>query len=215
VSKKRFFFSFIAVYVLVSFIYPLISRKSPIPCANDKSCAESLKLKVENNSIGIFNNRQVIPPKISLLPSDYKPVVLGTDTASGEKHIYVDLATQTLYAYQGKTLYMKTFISSGRWGRTPTGDFTIWSKLRSTRMTGGSGDDYYDLPNVPYVMFFENSQVAGAAGFSLHGTYWHNNFGHTMSHGCVNMRITDAEKIYNWVNPLQGTKITIYGDIPT
>lgn len=226
-SVIRILLSFFAVYILVSLIYPLINKKSSIACANDKSCTESLKLKVENSAIGIFNNKKVVPPKISLLPSDTKPIVLGADDRSGEKHIYVDLAKQTLYAYQGKTLFMQTFVSTGRWGRTPKGDFFIWSKLRSTRMTGGSGTDFYDLPNVPYVMFFENNEVAGSAGFSLHGAYWHNNFGHTMSHGCVNMRIIDAEKLYYWVNPVTtgnitnassdnpGTIITIYGDIPT
>lgn len=38
----------------------------------------------------------------------------------------------------------------------------------------------YDLPNVPYTMYFYQ-------GYGLHGTYWHNNFGTPMSHGCVNM----------------------------
>ena len=71
-------------------------------------------------------------------------------------------------------------------------------------------------------MFFYNSKVSKGAGYSLHGAYWHNNFGHVMSHGCVNMRQIDAEKIYNWANPITtsnithadatntGTKITIF-----
>jgi hypothetical protein len=220
----RLFFSLTSILILVSLIYPLISRKFSLPCANDKSCSESLKLKVENNAIGFFNNQKIIPPKISLLFSPPKQTILGAKTQIGEKHIYVDLSKQILYAYQGKTLFMQTYVSTGRWGKTPKGEFTIWSKLLATRMTGGNGADFYDLPNVPYVMFFENSEVAGASGFSLHGAYWHNNFGHTMSHGCVNMRIIDAEKLYNWANPTSqgnvtnstnenpGTKVTIYGD---
>lgn len=220
----RLFFSIISVFVLVSLLYPLLTKKPTPPCANEKSCSESLKLKIENDAIGYFNNQQIVPPKISLLPNDSKPYVLGTNNDSGEKLIYVDLAKQTLYAYQGNNLFMQTYVSTGKWNRTPTGVFTIWSKLRATRMTGGSGDDFYDLPNVPYVMFFENNEVAGSTGFSLHGAYWHNNFGHTMSHGCVNMRIIDAEKLYHWVNPVTqgnvtnsttenpGTKIIIYKD---
>ena len=31
-----------------------------------------------------------------------------------------------------------------------------------------------------------------------HGTYWHNNFGHPMSHGCVNMTNEDAKWLYEW-----------------
>lgn len=192
-------------------IYPLISRKSPIPCANNKSCTESQKLKVENNAVGIFNSKQVIPPKIFLSLKDTVPSVLGTQTSSEEKHIYVDLTKQTLYAYQGKKLVMQTYISSGKWFPTPIGDFTIWTKLRATRMSGGEGADYYDLPNVPYVMFFENQDVSRSVGFSFHGAYWHNNFGHAMSHGCVNMRITDAQKLYDWADR---TKVTIYGQAP-
>jgi len=61
-------------------------------------------------------------------------------------------------------------------------------------------------------MFFSGPGVSAGAGFSLHGTYWHNNFGHPMSHGCVNMRTVDAQKLYGWVGDNDpGTKITIYG----
>ncbi len=223
---RKKLFVIISIVVLVGLIYPLISRKPSIPCANDKSCTESQKLKVENDAIGIFNNKKIIPPKIFLSQKDAVPSVLGAKTAPEEKHIYVDLTKQTLYAYQGKTLFMQAYIASGKWFPTPTGDFTIWTKLRATRMSGGQGDDYYDLPNVPYVMFFENKDVPRSVGFSLHGAYWHNNFGHAMSHGCVNMRITDAKKLYDWANPLTkayttyaddtnlGTKITIYGEAP-
>ena len=70
-------------------------------------------------------------------------------------------------------------------------------------MSGGSGTDYYNLPNVPYVMYFYHY-------FGLHGAYWHNNFGHTMSHGCVNMRPIDAGAIFDWVDgPKNGEKGTI------
>lgn len=223
----RYFFSVVAVTILVGLLFPFLSKKPSIPCANSISCQESLKFKVENGKAGVFNNQKITPPKITLLPGDTKSAVLGTATSSGEeKHIYVDLTKQTLSAYEGKKLFMQTLISSGKWGKTPRGDFKIWVKLRATRMSGGSGADFYDLPNVPFVMFFQNEEIPGGAGFSLHGTYWHNNFGHPMSHGCVNMRITDAQKLYNWVNPTttgyttytnsrnEGTKITIYGDTP-
>jgi lipoprotein-anchoring transpeptidase ErfK/SrfK len=36
------------------------------------------------------------------------------------------------------------------------------------------------------------------SGYSMHGCYWHNNFGQPMSHGCVNMRMSDAQWLYNW-----------------
>ncbi len=190
--------------------------KKPISCANSISCIKNLNISVENDKTGIFNGRAITPAKIDLTADNFKPNVLGDSAATGDKHIYVDLSTQTLTAYQGNTLFMKTLISSGKWHPTPTGDFKIWIKLRATRMTGGSGADYYDLPNVPFTMFFANANVPESAGFSLHGAYWHNNFGHPMSHGCVNMRITDAEKIFNWIDDPQinATTVTIYGQAP-
>jgi len=229
ISYNIFYYSIslTIVLILVSLIYPLLSKKSSIPCANSLSCKESLKLKIENGAVGIFNNQKIIAPDIALSTSKNKPVVLGTKSALGEKHIYVNLTKQTLSAYQGKTLFMQTPISSGLWGKTPKGDFRIWVKLRATRMAGGSGADFYDLPNVPFVMFFGNNEIPASVGFSLHGTYWHNNFGHSMSHGCVNMKTTDAEKLYNWADPPtngnttqadnknQGTKVTIYSEDST
>ena len=189
-----------------------------IPCANSISCKKLPRFEVERNATGIFNNQPVPVPNIMLSKNEDTNPVLGLKTTSGEKHIYVNLETQTLSAYEGSSLFMQTPISSGLWGKTPKGDFTIWAKFRATRMSGGSGADYYDLPNVPYVMFFSNDEVPGSSGFSLHGTYWHNNFGHAMSHGCVNMKTTDAGKIYDWADAPSdgqpGTKITIYGDLP-
>jgi lipoprotein-anchoring transpeptidase ErfK/SrfK len=156
-----------------------------------------LSLKIENNIVGTFAGKIVYPPKIGLTPEASTTPVLGVASVSGEKHIYVDLSTQTLVAYQGATQILKTFVSTGKWSKTPTGNFRIWEKLRSTRMAGGEGADAYDLPNVPYVMYFYND-------FGLHGAYWHDNFGHTMSHGCVNMRPVDAKILYEWADGQNG-----------
>ncbi len=180
-------------------------------CANSLSCTESLTYKVENGAEGIFNNHPVTVPSIDLETSKQ---VLGIEESpidvesASKKHIYVNLKTQKLSAYDGDTLFMETPISSGLWGKTPTGDFTIWIKLRSTRMSGGSGADYYNLPNVPYVMFFSNAEVPASRGFSIHGAYWHNNFGHAMSHGCINMKETDVAKLYDWATPVSTGKTT-------
>ncbi|MCX6727019.1 MAG: L,D-transpeptidase, partial [Candidatus Shapirobacteria bacterium] len=106
-------------------------------------------------------------------------------------------------------------ISSGTYNRTPTGIFHIWTKIRSQKMSGGSKElgDYYYLPNVPYIMFFYNDNVEKRLGFSIHGTYWHNNFGVPMSHGCVNMKTSEAQIMFNWAN--LDTPIVIYGHYQT
>src|SRR6185437_4781032 len=123
------------------------------PCANSQSCQSDLTQQIDNNATGTFEGHTITPPKIDLanaLPNS----VLGDSTNAGDKHIYVDLTTQKLYAYQGDTKFMETYISSGKWDPTPVGNFHIWEKLVATRMKGGSGADAYDLPNVPYVMYF-------------------------------------------------------------
>ncbi|HKC14876.1 MAG TPA: L,D-transpeptidase [Patescibacteria group bacterium] len=186
-----------------------VSHTQPI-CANSTSCVSDLSVRIEDNQIGMFQGRRVSAPNISTISSIGKSQVLGISTGNGEKHIYIDLSKQTLYAYQGETQVFKTLISSGKWGKTPTGNFHIWEKLIATRMSGGAGADAYDLPNVPYVMYFYHD-------FGLHGAYWHNNFGHVMSHGCVNMRAIDAKILFDFadgpVGNTLGTAVSVCDQI--
>ncbi len=172
---------------------------------------------------GEFHGQKVVSTEALATTDD----ILGfTDEL---KRIEVDLTNQRLYAFEGEKKVYDFLISSGKWGRTPTGIFRIWGKFRYTKMSGGSKalHTYYYLPNVPYVMFFSNDEVTASRGFSLHGTYWHDNFGHPMSHGCVNMKIDEAELLYNWTLPTAdgrtparataenpGTEIHIYGEAP-
>ena len=76
-------------------------------------------------------------------------------------------------------------------------------------MKGGSAalHTYYDLPNVPYTMFFYNDQVPMMRGYGIHGTYWHSNFGTPMSHGCINMPTPEAQWAYYWSD--YGTPVII------
>lgn len=122
--------------------------------------------------------------------------VLGITQPQGEKWIEVNLSQQKLFAHEGDQIVYEFLISSGKWVPTPVGEFRIWSKFRYSTMIGGDKaiGTYYNLPNVPYVMYFHN-------GFALHGAYWHNNFGRPMSHGCVNLSIPNAEKLYFWTTP--------------
>ena len=118
--------------------------------------------------------------------------------SNGVHWIDVDLSQQRLYAYAGDTLMNSFVVSTGTW-QTPTvtGEFNIWIKVRSQAM---SGPGYY-LPDVPYVMYFYKD-------YGLHGTYWHNNFGTPISHGCVNLTIPDAEWLYNFSSV--GTMVNVH-----
>lgn len=156
----------------------------------------------EEANIAVFNSQIVDYPKTSLALSNTtengSEKVLGTTNAAGEeKWIEVSLAEQKLRAYEGNRLVFEYLISSGLWNSTPRGTFSIWYKTRYQRMSGGSKDlgTYYNLPNVPNNMFFYQ-------GYAIHGAYWHNNFGHPMSHGCVNEPLASAAQIFEWTGPV-------------
>ena len=219
-----YFFSFVFVLGLT-----VILNIKFHTCANSISCINDLSGKKTAENTGVFMGKKVTAPPLpeeSEMAIDNARNVLGNATGD-VKHIYVSLNAQRLYAYQGANLVYNFPISSGKWHPTPTGDFRIWIWLRYTRMTGGdpSKGTFYDLPNVPFTMYFSNDVVPKTNGYSLHGAYWHNNFGHPMSHGCVNLPVEDAEQLYYWTNPSAGllsyptndnpgTLITIYGDPP-
>ena len=178
------------------------------------SCTKELTgLYNAENRIGIFFGKTVpVPSAITTLPPLVN--VLGDSTVKKEKHIMIDLAKQLLYAYEDNRLVFAFLISSGKWGRTPTGDFHIWTKLRYTRMTGGNPaiNTFYDLPNVPYTMFFYNDEIPKERGYGIHGTYWHDNFGHPMSHGCINMKTENVALLYQWADPTTNTETIVYAD---
>jgi lipoprotein-anchoring transpeptidase ErfK/SrfK len=113
--------------------------------------------------------------------------------ARAQKAILVSLSRQTMWVYKGDEIVLTSLVSTGRAGfETPTGTFQILTKLPSQTMEGVIGGEYYNVPNVPNVMYFTNE------GHALHGTYWHNNFGTPMSHGCVNLPMDVAAWLYDW-----------------
>lgn len=205
----------------------LFSKESS--CANSISCIKDLTGEFEEEEKeGVFLGKTV-QVLSSIATSQVTPpdLVLG-ETSLANKEIYIDLTNQRLYGMESDVIVYDFPISSGKWFPTPTGKFRIWIKLRSTRMSGGNPawGTYYNLPNVPYVMYFYNDEIPKSRGFGIHGAYWHNNFGQPMSHGCVNMRIEDAGKLYHWANPVTagnqtyatqedlGTPVIIYGQTP-
>jgi LysM repeat protein len=124
----------------------------------------------------------------------------GSKSSSGGsgKWIEVDLSSQKVFARQGNTVVRRMVVSTGlsRYP-TPTGRFRIYAKYPSVTMSGPG----YHLRGVPHTMFFY-------AGYALHGTYWHHNFGRRMSHGCINLKRGDAAWLYNWAP--KGTLVVIH-----
>jgi lipoprotein-anchoring transpeptidase ErfK/SrfK len=130
---------------------------------------------------------------------DYRSTIIDEN-----KRIYINLKSQTLEAYEGDKLYIKTKISTGLLD-TPTepGEYYIQYMTPSRYMQDNATNtnnldatttpkEYYDLPGVPFTMYFDSD------GKAIHGAYWHNNFGKHSSHGCINLPILESEKLYNW-----------------
>ena len=122
-----------------------------------------------------------------------------------DKRVVVDVTYQTLSCMEGNSEVYYCRISSGakfdsngnpvdKWS-TPVGEHYIWRKLLSIHMSGGTTGGGYDLPGIGWTTLFSGDGVA------VHSTFWHNNFGVPMSHGCVNARPDDAKFVFRWTLP--------------
>jgi lipoprotein-anchoring transpeptidase ErfK/SrfK len=118
--------------------------------------------------------------------------------ASAGKWIEVILSQHTLIAWEGNSQALTTIVTLGK-PSTPTvkGTFRIYATYKSKTMSGSG----YSLPNVPNIMFFYG-------GYAIHGTYWHESWGQNLSHGCVNVNLTDAAWLFDWT-PM-GTKVVVH-----
>jgi len=129
-----------------------------------------------------------------------------------KKWISVDLYEQVAIAYEGELPVFATLVSSGteQWP-TREGQFQVYARFTSTTMAGGGMMSYYYLQDVPYAMYFDQD-------IALHGAYWHDSFGFSSSHGCVNTSLTDAAWLYNWMQSeydyvagdLTGADVVVY-----
>ena len=118
--------------------------------------------------------------------------------SNGRRWIDVNLTMQSVTAYEGDAPLASFVVSTGTWQHpTVTGKYNIYVKHKAADMRGPG----YFLPDVPYVMYFYE-------GYGLHGTYWHNNFGTPMSHGCVNLTIADAAWLFDFASV--GTLVKIH-----
>jgi len=199
--KKSFLkFSILFSFFALGFSFLLANHKEKV---NNELLSEDYIRFVKSQNGGwnetanqpIFLNKPVNSPVKIAQKSES---VLSATVPGDNKWIEIKLSEpQTLYAHEGDKIIYTFLVSGGKWAPTPRGEFRIWGKYRYSTMIGGSIEkgDYYNLPNVPFTMYF-------AGGVGLHGTYWHNNFGRPMSHGCVNIAIPDAEKLFYWASPI-------------
>jgi len=194
-TRNRIFLIILPVLIIVA--AGILSLSLKRIGTNACGCGDPLTANGDFDISGekAYFDNQEITPLLGELPALKSLNVLGEESPD-KRWIEVDLSEQKLIAWEGNQKFLETLVSSGKWGRTPTGEFAIWSKFKYTKMSGGNKalHTYYYLPNVPYTMYFYKD-------FGLHGTYWHNNFGTPMSHGCVNLPTIMAEKLFYWASP--------------
>ena len=147
---------------------------------------------------------------------------VSVNFSTGDKRVIdVDLSSQTLLACKNGTEANRFLISSGTAPShfTYTGSFYIYSRVADEEMKSPEGPfapDFYDIKHVPWTQYFDG-------GAALHGAWWHNNFGHPMSHGCVNVQTPtqntkypnakpEAEWLWNFDN--LGDPVIVHGVTP-
>lgn len=143
----------------------------------------------------ISANSENGPVQVSVQTSDIDRKKFG-------QYILVDLSEQHLWAYENGGLVMNFPISSGRPGSsTPLGITTVTDKLptHDYKWFGGGRLTYF-IPDVKWNLRFRKH-------YYIHSATWHNNFGHPMSAGCINVEQSNAKKIYDWAEV--GAKVEI------
>lgn len=136
-----------------------------------------------------------------LTPEEMSPIHPDIEN----KRVEVDVTYQTMACYEGdREVYFARVSTGGKFDAegnpvdewsTPVGPHSIWRKLVSVHMSGGTTGGGYDLPGIGWTSLFSGNGVA------IHSTFWHNNFGVPMSHGCVNARPEDAKWVFRWTMP--------------
>jgi len=152
----------------------------------------------DENIIKMYVQAEHLRP---VAPEEFTPLSPGIL----DKTIIVTLGNQSLTAFENQRGVFRARISSGRsffgpdgttiGSLTPAGEHPLWQKRASRHMTGGTPTDGYDLPGVPWVMYYSGN------GAALHGTYWHNDYGTPKSAGCINLRPADAKWLFRWTLP--------------
>jgi hypothetical protein len=131
-----------------------------------------------------------------------KSSTLPPHARKGTKWIDISILNQTLVLWEGDRPVYATLVSTGRDGlgdpakshSTPTGLFRVYQKHVTTTMDSAVADHEFELRDVPWVQYFKG-------GYALHAAYWHDDFGRSRSHGCVNLSPIDARYTFQWSTP--------------
>jgi peptidoglycan hydrolase-like protein with peptidoglycan-binding domain len=132
---------------------------------------------------------------------------IATAKVDADSYTYVNVSKQppealTLYE-NGTPVLVNIPVNTGAPGADTTdGTYPVFEHVTSSRMQGTNPDGTkYDDPNVPWASYFNG-------GDALHG-FVRATYGSAQSNGCVEMRISDAAKV--WPLSSIGTLVTVVG----
>jgi hypothetical protein len=170
-----------------------LAFREAVPVSEERRTREGIEYLVARDGSLVAANRCVIVKALRHPPAWAE---------EGVKWIEVSIPRQSLVAYEGTTPVYATLVSTGVGGTadphethaTVQGTFKIYEKHLSVTMAGREASDPFDLRDVPFVQYFHE-------GYALHGAYWHDDFGRTHSHGCVNLAPRDAAWLFKWTDP--------------
>ena len=121
---------------------------------------------------------------------------LPYQAAPGEKWVDLNLSNKTVTAYEGATVVHGpvSIVDGAAETPTVTGTYKVYLQYESQTMRGENADGSPSVAeDVPWVSYFHS-------GYAFHGAGWRSSFGYSGSHGCVNMPVSEAQWIYNWVD---------------
>jgi hypothetical protein len=141
---------------------------------------------------------------------------LSPEVPLASKRLEVHTAKQFVIAYERDVpVFMArvasgALFSSGDYSTQP-GRYITFCKRPCRHMAAGDlASNGYDLPGVPWICYITEN------GLAFHGTYWHNNFGKSRSHGCINLTPQAAKWVYRWTQPIvPPTEQQVYVDYGT
>lgn len=197
-------------------VVKVISEKADgVEVTNKDAVADQLIASLkESTPLEAAFEAKAVPAKVTQAkaPEEKKPAdpkdpakPAPAPAPTGEKWIDVDLTNKTVTAYVGSTpVWGPRKMVDGKAGNeTVTGTYEIYLRYDKQDMTNASHypvghEKYYYTQDVPWVQYFYR-------GYAFHGAPWRSSFGYSGSHGCINMRVSDAKWLYNWAS--MGTKV--------
>jgi len=133
-----------------------------------------------------------VPVEPELTPGDYGPIIV------------IRRASNRLYLYQGPTLRQSFGVATGsRKYPTPLGDWEIVTMQRDPWWIPPDSDwadDAKPISPGPGNPLGTRWMGLNATAVGIHGTPDAASIGYSASHGCIRMRIPDAETLFNQVD---------------